>query len=52
MTSKEKLRLILSSPVNYIQSFMTIVNKQGKKVPFKLNEQQLYLLKNWSYVKI
>lgn len=46
MTSKEKLRLILSSPVNYIQSFMTIVNKQGKKVPFKLNEQQLYLLKN------
>ncbi|MBS6519436.1 MAG: hypothetical protein KH359_01900 [Clostridiales bacterium] len=46
MTAKEKLRIILSSPVNYIQSFMTIVNKQGKKVPFKLNEQQLYLLKN------
>lgn len=46
MTSKEKLRIILSSPVNYIQSFMTIVNKQGKKVPFKLNEQQSYLLKN------
>ena len=46
MTAKEKLKIILSSPINYIQSFMTIVNKQGKKVPFKLNEQQLYLLKN------
>lgn len=52
LTIEDKLKLILLSPINWIQSFCTIVNKQGKKVPFKLNEQQKYLLKNFDKYNI
>lgn len=46
MNLQQKLKKIMESPVLWIESFCTIVNKEGKKVPFKLNPQQKYLLKN------
>lgn len=46
MKNSEKLSLILNNPVYWMQAFCTIVNKDGKKVPFKLNIQQKQLVNN------
>lgn len=40
MTRAEKLKKIFANPVLFIESFVKIVDKSGKLVPFKLNEQQ------------
>lgn len=44
MTKAEKLRLILDNPLLFIQTFVKIVDKQGKLVKFTLNPQQKQLL--------
>lgn len=44
MTVTEKLKKIMNSPVLYIESFMKVVDKSGKLVPFILNPQQKQLL--------
>lgn len=46
MTNAEKLKAILSSHVLWMQTFCTIVNKDGKKVGFKLNDEQKELVNN------
>jgi len=46
VTIDEKLRKIVNDPVLYMQSFMKIVNKNGRLVPFRLNPQQIDLLRN------
>jgi hypothetical protein len=49
MTDNEKkLKKILSEPKLFIESFVKIVNKDGKLVPFILNPQQKELLENLS----
>ena len=44
MKNSEKLFRILKDPVLWMQAFCTIVNKEGKKVPFKLNDEQKHLI--------
>ena len=44
MKNSEKLLRILKDPVLWMQAFCTIVNKEGKKVPFKLNDEQKHLI--------
>lgn len=46
MTYAEKLKRVLSDPVLWLQTFCTIVDKDGKKVNFKLNGEQKQLVKN------
>lgn len=46
MTIQEKLKKIIDNPILYIQNFMSVVDKSGKVVSFKLNPQQKYLLEN------
>ena len=46
MTLAEKLKKIMESPILWIQSFLTIVDKNGVKVNFKLNAQQKQLINN------
>lgn len=46
LTTQEKLKKIIESPVLWIETFLKISDKNGKIVPFKLNPQQKYLLKN------
>ncbi len=46
MTNKEKLKKIMSDPILWIETFVKIVNKAGKLVPFKLNPQQKYIMRN------
>ena len=46
MTNKEKLRRILADPILWIETFVNIVDKRGKVVPFKFNPQQKYIMKN------
>ncbi len=46
MTLAEKLKKIMESPILWIQSFLTIVDKNGVKVNFKLNPQQKQLINN------
>ncbi len=41
-----KLKKIMSDPILWIETFCKIPNKEGKIVPFKLFEQQKYLMKN------
>lgn len=48
MTDKEKLIKILNDPILWMETFAKVVTKEGKLVPFKLNPQQRYLLKNTS----
>ena len=43
---KEKLIKILSDPILFIESFMQIVNKDGKRVPFKLNDEQCHFIEH------
>lgn len=44
MTNAEKLRRILDDPLLFIQTFIKIVDKQGRLVSFVPNPQQKYLL--------
>ncbi len=46
MTNKEKLQLIVSDPILWIETFVNIVDKNQKLVPFKFNPQQKYIMKN------
>jgi hypothetical protein len=46
MTNAEKLRKILDNPRLWIESFLQIANKEGKIVPFRLNELQSDFIKN------
>lgn len=48
LTTQEKFKKIMESPVLWIETFCSIVNKAGKVVPFKLNPEQKYLLSNIS----
>lgn len=48
MTDKDKLIKILNDPILWMETFAKVVTKEGKLVPFKLNPQQKYLLKNTS----
>ena len=43
-TNIDKLKIILKNPALWIETFVTIVDKNGKKVPFKLNPQQEQLI--------
>lgn len=46
LTPEEKLRRIMQSPKLYIESFMQILDKNGKMVPFKLNDMQNHIHEN------
>lgn len=46
MTVKEKLKLIMENPIYWIETFVKIVDKNGQVVPFKLNPQQKYIMRN------
>lgn len=46
MTLKEKLKLTMADPIRWIETFIKIPDKKGKVVPFKLNPQQRYFMKN------
>lgn len=46
MTIEEKLKKLFTDPLLFMQNFMWVINKDGKRVKFKLNPQQKYLLKN------
>jgi len=46
MVLKEKLQRIMNDPVLWIETFVQIPDKTGRVVPFKLNPQQKYLLRN------
>ena len=45
MTYAEKLQKIMGSPILWLETFCTIVDKMGKKVKFKLNPEQKQLIK-------
>jgi len=46
MTNTEKLIAICSDPILWIESFVRIINKKQRLVPFKLNPQQKYIMRN------
>lgn len=46
MTNKEKLKQIVSNPILWIETFVNIVDKKGRIVPFKFNPQQKYIMKH------
>lgn len=46
LTTQEKFKKIMESPVLFIETFMSIVDKTGRLVKFKLNPEQHYLLTN------
>ena len=46
MTNKEKLKIIMSNPILWIETFVNIVDKKGRLVPFKFNPQQKYIMRN------
>lgn len=52
MTNEEKLKRIVNDPVLWIEYFVTIVDKTGRKVPFELTYQQKVLLKNFDKFNI
>jgi hypothetical protein len=43
---REKLKRIVSDPAKWIETFCFIVNKDSVVVPFKLNPQQRYFIRN------
>lgn len=45
MTNAEKLQKIMGSPILWLETFCTIVDKMGKKVKFKLNPEQKQLIR-------
>lgn len=48
MTVEEKIKKIVNDPILYIESFMKVVNKDIKLVPFKLTPEQKTLMQNMS----
>lgn len=46
MKNDEKLRRIMADPILWIETFVNIADKKGRIVPFKLNPQQKYILRN------
>lgn len=46
MNNVEKLKRIMSDPILWIETFVSIVNKKGQIVKFKLNPQQKYIMRN------
>lgn len=46
MTNVEKLKIIMDNPLLWIETFVNIVDKRGKLVPFKFNPQQKYIMNN------
>ncbi len=46
MTNQEKLKIIMADPILWIETFVNIVDKKGRLVPFKFNPQQKYIMKN------
>lgn len=46
MNKAEKLIAIINSPVYWIETFCKITDKNGKTVPFKLNDEQKDFVKN------
>lgn len=46
MTLKEKLKAIMQDPILWIETFVKIVDKSGRLVPFKLNPQQKYIMRH------
>lgn len=52
MTTRDKLTKLLTNPLFFMEYLMKVVNKDGKLVPFRLNPEQKYLLKNESKYNI
>lgn len=46
MDAKQKLKKIMSDPILWIETFVSIVDKERQLVPFKLNPQQKCIMKN------
>ena len=46
LTPKEKIQRIVSDPILWIETFVSLADKSGKIVPFKLTPQQKYILRN------
>lgn len=46
ISNAEKLKKIIANPILWIETFVNIVDKSGKLVPFKFNPQQKYIMKN------
>lgn len=46
MNNREKLLKIISDPILWIETFVSIVDKKGALVPFRFNPQQKYIMKN------
>lgn len=46
MTNQDKLKTIMSDPIRWIETFVNIVDKKGRLVPFKFNPQQKYIMRN------
>ena len=47
MTKEEKLKRIVADPILWTQYFVTIVDKEGRKVPFQPTYHQKILAKNF-----
>lgn len=47
MTREEKLKRIVADPILWIKYFCTIVNKEGRKIPFEPTYHQKLLSKNF-----
>lgn len=45
MTDEEKLKIIISDPIMWMETFVSVPNKKGEVVTFKLTPQQKYLMK-------
>jgi len=48
MREIDKLKILLNNPILYIENFIKIPTKEGKLIPFKLNELQLDFMRNIS----
>lgn len=52
LTTREKILKLYNTPLYFMEYLMKVVNKNGDLVPFRLNEQQKYLLQNESKYNI
>lgn len=46
MNNEDKLRKIIADPILWIETFAPVVTKTGEVIPFKMNPQQKYLMRN------
>lgn len=46
MTDAEKLKIIINDPILWMETFVSVPDKTGKVVKFKLTPQQRWLMKN------